>query len=135
MRGPKFLWLAMAGFMFGQVPATAQQQQQQRPSVLPSDSRDYDCYVLLGASRNRVTQNSQISATQRAQAFADLNVLVSFYSGRISHYPANEAKAYMQRSNSIIAGLNAQQLQEGIQGCQNYYQGVQNTLGRLSGGN
>lgn len=133
IRAPKKLMLALGGLALAAVPVSVQQHaaQAQANQVLPSQPGDYDCLALMIASRNGLSQNRQLTQAQRAQYFADLTVMIGFYTGRISHYPVGDAKAQMTRAKTALGRLNGQQSQQAMQNCQNYYSAVQNAVNQL----
>ena len=120
--------LGLAGATsLGPAPALAQDGR-----VLPGDSQDFQCFVLMQQRRTQLATVASMPAEQRVDILNNLTIISAFYAGRLSHYSSAEAVAQFRAAAGLIADANAQQRDAFANTCASFYLSVMEVLGNTN---
>ena len=102
-------------------------------NVLPADTRDFECFVLLQQRRSDLVAATDISPDQRATLVNNLTIISAYYAGRISHYPGDQATAQFSAGRARIEGASLEQRGAAASSCADFYLSVMEVLDTRGG--
>jgi len=118
-------WLAATGMGLASVPAPSFAQ---GSGVLPADSQDFQCFVLLQQRRSAFVANPQLDAVRKAELVNNLTIISAFYAGRISHYSSGEAVGSFAAATAEVNAATPQQRDGFANICTDFYLRVMDVL-------
>lgn len=90
----------------------------------PTAQSDFSCFVLLALRRAGYVANDQVPTDQKALIVRNLDVVMSFYQGRISQYSTRGALQLFNNARTIVSQMTSQQRDEQARTCVQLYSAV-----------
>lgn len=114
-------------------PAQAQAQVQAQAGIQPTAQSDFSCFVLI-VERRRLMESAPMAPDARNRILYNLDLIASFYRGRLSQLPVQNALALFQRGRAAVASLSPEQQDAEAQNCAALYEAVNKVTARLAQG-
>ncbi|WP_420605463.1 hypothetical protein [Novosphingopyxis sp.] len=109
------------------MPAAAQ-------TAEPTPQSDFSCFVLLAVRRAGYIANDQVPADQKAVIVRNLDVVMSFYQGRVSQYSTRGALQLFNNARTVVSQMTNEQREEQAKACARLYSAVDETTQKMGQG-
>lgn len=115
-------WIGAAALVA--VPAIVAPLPANAQNVAPTAQSDYGCLVLMAQRRATAAASQQLAPDQKVRTVRNLDVIASFYQGRISQYPVEGALQAYNNARSVVESLSGEQLDIEAERCAQFFVAV-----------